>query len=67
VSPQAQPLRMLKSRSGDEIVAIDGKPFKELRSFDMERLFSRNGAQYSLKISRGGKELDVKIKLRRLL
>ena len=54
-------------KAGDEIVALDGRPFQEIPSFEMERMLSRNGAEYSLTLSRAGKELVVKIKLRRLL
>lgn len=54
-------------KAGDEIVAIDGRPFKEIPSFEMEKLLSKNGVEYSLTLSRAGKELVVRIKLRRLL
>ena len=54
-------------KAGDEIVALDGRPFKEIPSFEMEKLLSKNGAEYSLTLSRAGKELVVRIKLRRLL
>lgn len=54
-------------QTGDEIVALDGRPFKEIPSFEMEKLLSKNGAEYSLTLSRAGKELVVRIKLRRLL
>lgn len=54
-------------KAGDEIVAIDGRPFKEIPSWEMEKLLSKNGAEYSLTLSRQGKTLVVKIKLRRLL
>ena len=54
-------------KAGDEIVALDGRPFKEIPSFEMEKLLSINGAEYSLTINRAGKELVVRIKLRRLL
>jgi hypothetical protein len=54
-------------KAGDEIVALDGRPFKEIPSFEMEKLLSKNGAEYSLTLSRAGKALVVRIKLRRLL
>jgi hypothetical protein len=54
-------------KAGDEIVAIDGRPFKEIPSFEMEKLLSRDGAQYALTLNRAGTTLVVKIKLRRLL
>ena len=52
---------------GDEIVTLDGRPFKEIPSFEMEKLLSKNGAEYSVTLSRAGKEMVVRIKLRRLL
>jgi hypothetical protein len=54
-------------QAGDEIVALDGRPFKDIPSFEMERLLSRIGAEYSLAIRRSGQESVVKIRLRRLL
>jgi hypothetical protein len=51
----------------DETVALDGRPFKEIPSFDMAKLLSKNGAEYSLTLTRAGKELVVGIRLRRLL
>ena len=54
-------------KAGDEIVALDGRPFKEIPSFEMEKLLSKNGADYSLTLSRAGQEMVVRIKLRRLL
>jgi Aspartyl protease/PDZ domain len=54
-------------RAGDEVVAIDGRSFKEIPSFEMEKLLSRNGAEYELTINRAGKTQTVKIKLRRVL
>lgn len=54
-------------RAGDEIVALDGRPFKEIPSFEMEKLLSRGGAEYEFTISRAGKTQNVRIKLRRLL
>jgi aspartyl protease/PDZ domain-containing protein len=54
-------------KPGDEIVALDGRPFKEIPSFEMEKLLSKNGAEYSLTLSRQGQPLSVRIKLRRLL
>jgi Aspartyl protease/PDZ domain len=54
-------------KAGDEIVALDGRPFKEIPTWEMEKLLSKNEAEYSLTLSRQGKTLIVKIKLRRLL
>ena len=54
-------------KAGDEIVALDGRPFKDIPSFEMEKLLSKNGAEYSLTFRRDGKELVAKMKLRRLL
>lgn len=54
-------------KAGDEIVALDGRPFKNIPSFEMEKLLSKNGAEYSLTLNRAGKEVVVRIKLWRLL
>ena len=54
-------------KAGDEIVTLDGRPFKDIPSFEMEKLLSKNGAEYSLTVRRDGKELVTRMKLRRLL
>ena len=51
--------------TGDEIVAIDGKPANQFTSAQIERLWILDGAERSLTLRRNGKEQVVKIKLRR--
>jgi hypothetical protein len=48
-------------------VALDGRPFKDIPSFEMEKLLSTAGAEDALALNRQEKPLVVKIKLRRLL
>jgi hypothetical protein len=52
---------------GDEIVRIDGRPAGEYKYWDIEPLLRREGGVVTLTISRGGREEDVSLRLRRLI
>ncbi len=54
-------------REGDLIKAIDGKPVESFTSTQIEEMFRREGEQHSLGIERGKRQLQVKLKLRRLI
>ncbi len=52
---------------GDEIVRIDGRPAGELKYWDIEPLFLRDGSVVVLTVMRGGREEEVSLLLRRLI
>ncbi len=54
-------------KTGDEIIAIDGKPAKLLTSSQVEKMLMQNGARHSLRLARAGQTIVVRIKLRRLI
>jgi hypothetical protein len=53
--------------TGDEIIAIDGKPANQFTSTQIEKLLIRDGGEPSLTLRREGKSRLVKLKLRRLI
>ena len=54
-------------QAGDILAGIDGHPAVEYKLADIRDLFKLPDLQYKLTIDRGGKSLDLKIKLRRLI
>jgi hypothetical protein len=51
----------------DIITAIDGHPVKELTITAIRRMFMQDGKEYLISLKRGQKELQAKLKLRRLI
>lgn len=52
---------------GDDIItAIDNRPVKEFTLEQIREMFRQDGREYLLKLKRDGREVQVKIKLRRL-
>jgi hypothetical protein len=54
-------------REGDVIVAIDGKPARELSLARIHEMFVREGQEYLLDLLRGEEKKQVKLKMRRLI
>ncbi len=54
-------------QAGDILAGIDGHPAVEYSLADIRELFKHPERQYKLTIDHGGKSLDLKIKLRRLI
>ena len=51
----------------DTITAIDGHAVKEFTISQIRRMFMQDGKEYLIKLKRGQKELQVELKLRRLI
>jgi hypothetical protein len=51
----------------DVITAIDGRPTKEFTITQIRNLFMLDGKEYLITLKRGAKELQTKLKLRRLI
>ena len=54
-------------RPADEILAISGRPSKEIRLAELREMLRQPGKSYSLVVRRGGETLSVDLKTRRLL
>jgi C-terminal processing protease CtpA/Prc len=54
-------------KEGDLIKAIDGKAIETFTSTQIGELLRREGEAHSLSIERGKQQLEVKLKLRRLI
>jgi hypothetical protein len=54
-------------REEDIIVAIDGRPAKGLTLPQIREMFMRDGKEYLISLKRGKKELQARVKLRRLI
>lgn len=54
-------------REGDIISAVDGKPASNLTLEQMRQMFKRRGRSHRLTVERGGRQLQTKIKLKRLI
>lgn len=51
----------------DVITAINGRPTKEFTMTQIRKMFMRDGKEYLITLKRGPKELQTKLKLRRLI
>ena len=51
----------------DIITAIDGRPVKEFTVSEIRKMFMQDGKEYLMSLKRGQKELQTKLKLRRLI
>jgi len=51
----------------DVITAIDGHPTKEFRLTQIRRMFMQDAKEYLISLKRGQKDLQTKLKLRRLI
>ncbi len=51
----------------DKITAIDGRDVKEFAITQIRRMFMQDGKEYLISLKRGQKELQTKLKLRRLI
>ena len=51
----------------DTITAIDGRPAKEFTVTEIRKMFMQDGKEYLMNLKRGQKELQVRLKLRRLI
>jgi hypothetical protein len=54
-------------READVISAIDGRPAKEFTITQIRRMFMQDDKEYLIALKRGTKELQTKLKLRRLI
>lgn len=54
-------------RPGDAIVAVDGRPVKELTDSEIWNAFTRDGARLKVTILRGGESLEKILVLRRMI
>ncbi|HSS44002.1 MAG TPA: PDZ domain-containing protein, partial [Thermoanaerobaculia bacterium] len=54
-------------QSGDVLLALDGRPVKELTLQGVRRLLRETGKEYALSVFRQGQILQVHLKCRRLL
>jgi len=51
----------------DAITAIDGRPTKEFTITQIRKMFRQDGKEFLISIKRGQKELQTKLRLRRLI
>ena len=51
----------------DELIAIDGRPVTEFSLEQIRQMLKQEGKEYVLKLKRGSQELQVKLKMRRLI
>lgn len=51
----------------DTIIAIDGRPMKEFTITQIRKLFMQDGKEYLISLKRGQKEMQTRLKLRRLI
>jgi len=51
----------------DVITAIDGRPTKEFTLTQIRKMFRQDGKEYLINLKRGQKELQTKLRLRRLI
>ena len=51
----------------DVITAIDGRPTKEFTITPIRKMFMLDGKEYLITLKRGSKELQTKLRLRRLI
>ncbi|MEO6050024.1 MAG: aspartyl protease family protein [Pyrinomonadaceae bacterium] len=64
---ESSPATLAGLREGDIISAVDGKPTSVLTLEQVRRMFKLKGRSYRLNIERGGRKIQTKIKLRRLI
>jgi C-terminal processing protease CtpA/Prc len=53
--------------AGDIIVAVDGRPARDIGTEELRRLLERDGAAVTLRLGRGPENIDVVLRLRRLV
>jgi hypothetical protein len=53
--------------AGDIIVAVDGRPARDIGTEELRRLLERDGAAVTLRLGRGPENTDVVLRLRRLV
>ena len=53
--------------AGDIIVAVDGRPARDIGTEELRRLLERDGAAVTLRLERGPENIDVALRLRRLV
>jgi hypothetical protein len=51
----------------DLVIKIDGRPADDFNEDDLNELFEQEGKEVTLGISRGGEQIEVRFKLRRLI
>ena len=51
----------------DIITAIDGRPVKEFTMTELRKVFMQDGKEYLISLKRGQRELQTKLKLRRMI
>jgi predicted aspartyl protease len=54
-------------REEDVIAAIDGRPTKELTLTQIRKMFKQDGKEYLINLKRGQREVQARLKLRRLI
>ena len=54
-------------KAEDVITAIDGRPTKDFTITQIRKMFMLDGKEYSVTLKRGSKELQTRLKLRRLI
>jgi hypothetical protein len=54
-------------REGDEIVAVNGRPASAYGLDELAKMFKREGAEYRLAVRRGGKMMNARLKMKRVI
>ena len=66
-APQGPPASECGLEPGDVLVAIDGRPVAKLSEEEVRELLRDEDRDVALRISRGGSEINVSLRPRRLL
>jgi hypothetical protein len=61
------PATAAQLREGDVLSAIDGEPASKLTLEQVRQMFNKEGRSYLLSVKRGDEELQIRIRLRRLV
>ena len=64
---KGSPAEEAEIQGEDTITAIDGHAVKEFTITQIRRMFMQDGKEYLISLKRGQQELQVKLKLRRLI
>jgi len=64
---QGSPAAEAGIREGDILTAIDSRPTTELTVNQIRKMFTQDGKEYLIRLKRGRREVQVRLKLRRLI